>query len=92
MGDDRISRNVPRGGRSANPRHSGRQAGEAWAGDAPIGARFKYAEMDTIWVKITSHENGLIVKWNGNVEGHQIVYSFVDKNEGIDLDTEIELI
>jgi hypothetical protein len=60
--------------------------------DAPIGSRFRYANMDTIWVKITSYENGLIVKWNGNVEGHQVVYSFVDKDQGIDLDTEIELI
>lgn len=62
--------------------------------DAPIGARFKFPNMKTIWVKINSYSNGngLIVQWNGNVEGHQSFCSFVDENEGVDFDTVIELI
>lgn len=67
--------------------------------DAPVGARFKYPNMETIWVKINSypkgmHEsgNGLIAQWNGNVEGRQSFCSFVDENEGIDFDTVVELV
>ena len=67
--------------------------------DAPIGARFKYPNMEKIWVKINSYPkgqfndgNGLIVQWNGNVEGHQSHCSFVDENLGIDFDTVVELV
>lgn len=67
--------------------------------DAPVGARFKYPNMEKIWVKINSYPkgqfndgNGLIVQWNGNVEGHQSHCSFIDKNEGIDFDTVVELV
>lgn len=67
--------------------------------DAPIGARFKHPKIDKIWVKINSYPkgqfndgNGLIVQWNGNVEGYQSCCSFVDENEGIDFDTVVELV
>ena len=67
--------------------------------DAPVGARFKYQNMETIWVKINSDPkgicesgNGLICKWNGNVEGYQSFCSFVDENEGINFDTIVELV
>ena len=62
--------------------------------DAPIGVRFKYPNSNKIWVKIHSHHksDGLIVQWNGNVEGHQSHCSFVDENKGIDFDTIVELI
>ncbi len=67
--------------------------------DAPIGARFKYPNMDKIWVKINSYPksqfndgNGLIVEWNGNVEGFQSLCSFCDEESGIDFDTEVELV
>ena len=52
--------------------------------DAPIGARFKLPSPDVndnIWVKLNSYPKGmnhdgagLIVKWNGNVEGHQFCF------------------
>jgi hypothetical protein len=55
--------------------------------------------MKTVWVKIDSYtkglfseRNGLIVKWNGNIKGHQIFCSFIDEDEGIDFDTVVELI
>ena len=67
--------------------------------DAPDGARFKYPNMDEIWVKINSHPksqfsdgNGLLAKWNGNVKGFQSYASFCDEENGIDFNTEIELI
>lgn len=67
--------------------------------DAPIGARFKYPNSDKVWVKINSYPkgqfhdgNGLIVEWNGNVEGNQQFCSFVDEDEGVNYNTEIELI
>ena len=69
--------------------------------DAPIGARFKYPNMETVWVKINSYPkgifndgNGLICQWNGNgnVNGYQSFCSFSDENEGIDFDTEVELV
>ena len=70
--------------------------------DAPVGARFKYPRQlggDSIWVKIDSYPkgpdsdgNGLVVHWNGNVEGNQSYCSFVSEDEGIDFNTEIELI
>ena len=67
--------------------------------DAPVGARFKYPNMETIWVKIDSYPKGrlndgrgLIVQWNGNIEGFQSFCSFVDEGEGIDFNTIIELV
>ena len=67
--------------------------------DAPVGARFKYPKSKTIWVKLNSYPkgmhndgNGLICQWNGNVEGHQSFCSFVDEANGIDFNTEVELI
>ncbi len=67
--------------------------------DAPIGARFKYPGSDKIWVKLNSYPkgprydgDGLICAWNGNVIGYQSFCSFVDEGEGIDFDSEIELV
>lgn len=67
--------------------------------DAPVGARFKYPNSDKVWVKINSYPkgkfedgNGLICEWNGNVNGFQSFCSFVDEEEGIDFNTEVELI
>lgn len=67
--------------------------------DAPIGARFKYPDSDTVWVKLNSYPknqfndgNGLICSWNGNVDGFQKFCSFVDEKHGIDYDTVVELI
>ncbi len=67
--------------------------------DAPLGARFKYPNMEKIWVKINSYPkghfndgSGLIVEWKGNVEGHQSHCSFVDENNEIDFDTIVELV
>jgi len=65
--------------------------------DAPIGARFKH--VNKIWVKLNSYPksrfndwNGLICTWNGNVQGNQSFCSFVDKENGIDFNTVIELV
>lgn len=67
--------------------------------DAPVGARFKYPNMQSVWVKINSYPKskfndfeGLVCQWNGNVEGHQSFASFVDDTQGIDFDTEVVLI
>lgn len=67
--------------------------------DAPVGARFKYPNLNSVWVKINSYPKsmlndglGLICHWNGNVEGYQDYCSFVCEDKGIDFDTEIELI
>ncbi len=68
--------------------------------DAPVGARFRYPDIkDKIFVKIHSYPkgpssdgNGLIVQWNGNVQGHQSHCCFCDQEEGTTFDTEIELI
>lgn len=67
--------------------------------DAPVGARFKFPDDETIWVKINAYPKspledggGLIVQWNGNVEGRQSFCSFVDENEGIDFNTVVELV
>ena len=67
--------------------------------DAPVGARFKYPTLETIWVKINSYPKGqfndgrgLIVQWNGNTNERQSHCSFVDEEKGIDFDTEIYLI
>lgn len=67
--------------------------------DAPIGARFRYPNMETVWVKLNSypkgtHEdgNGLICQWNGNVEGFQSFCCFSDENVGVNYETEVELL
>lgn len=63
--------------------------------DAPIGARFKFMGdilPNDVWVKIHTNGDGLIVQWNGNVEGHQSACCWVDEANGYNLDTEIELI
>ena len=68
--------------------------------DAPIGARFKYpGSSDRTWVKLNSYPkgqfndgNGLICSWNGNVEGYQSHCSFVDEENGIDFNTEVEIV
>lgn len=67
--------------------------------DAPVGARFKYPNSDSVWVKINSYPqshfndgNGLICLWNGNVVGNQSFCSFVDEKNGINFDTEVELV
>lgn len=67
--------------------------------DAPVGARFKYPGGNNAWVKINSYPEGplndgrgLICQWNGNVEGYQSFCSFVDEENGIDFNTEVELI
>jgi hypothetical protein len=68
--------------------------------DAPIGARFYYPNDETknIWVKLnayppSSHSDGfgLICMWYGNIKTHQPFCAFVDEENGINLDTEIEL-
>lgn len=64
--------------------------------DAPVGARFKYPGTNVVCVKIHAHPvydgKGLIVEWNGNVEGYQSHFPFVDEENGITFDTIIELI
>ena len=63
--------------------------------DAPIGARFNFIGDDMpkdVYVKLNDHDDGLIVKWNGNIEGRQSYCCWLDKENGIDFDTEIELI
>ncbi len=63
--------------------------------NAPIGARFKFIGADApkdIYVKIHGFKEGLVVKWNGNVEGWQSHCCWIDKENGYDLNTEIELI
>jgi len=65
--------------------------------DAPIGARFKFINdklipNDHVYVKIHAHGDGLVVKWNGNVEGWQSHCSWLDEENGYDFDTEIELV
>lgn len=63
--------------------------------DAPIGARFKFIEDDSpkqTFVKINEIGRGLIVEWNGNVKGHQSHCCWVDKENGYDFDSEIELV
>lgn len=63
--------------------------------DAPIGARFKFkkpSNITDVYVKINAHGDGLVVKWNGNVQGYQSHCCWVDKENGIDFNTEIELV
>ena len=66
--------------------------------DAPIGARFKFISVNNkrvpkdVYVKIHAMEDGLVVKWNGNVEGYQSHCCWLDEENGYDFDTEIELI
>ena len=37
-------------------------------------------------------DDGLIVKWNGNVQGYQSHFCWIDEENGYNFDTEIELI
>lgn len=63
--------------------------------DAPIGARFTFIGNDTpkdVYVKIHSHDDGLIVKWNGNVVGHQSHCCWLDEENNYDFDTIIDVI
>lgn len=68
--------------------------------DAPTGARFKLPEVEGVWVKLNSFPKGphydgtgLICSWNGNIpKVHQSYCCFVDVENGIDFNTEIELI
>lgn len=60
--------------------------------DAPIGARFIFTDSNDTFVKINDHDRGLVVQWNGNIEGRQSHCCWVDKDNRIDFDTEIELI
>ena len=63
--------------------------------DAPIGARFYFPDESLskeIYVKVSDGGDGIIAEWNGNVEGHQSMCCWVDKENGYDFDTEIELI
>lgn len=60
--------------------------------DAPVGARFKYIGENTtneVFVKIHANGDGLVAKWNGNVMGLQMHYSWVDEEEGYNFDTEV---
>ena len=64
--------------------------------DAPIGARFHFIGDDLpkdVYVKIHDHDDGLVVKWEGNIKGSwQSHCCWIDKENGYDFDTEIELI
>lgn len=63
--------------------------------DAPIGARFHFIDENLpkeVYVKIHDYERGLVVQWNGNVKGRQSHCCWLDEENGIDFDTEIELI
>lgn len=63
--------------------------------DAPVGARFKFIGEGVpkdVYVKINSYGNGLVVKWNGNVEGYQSHCCWLDEENNYDFDTLIEVI
>ena len=60
-------------------------------GNAPVGARFKFPSSNDVWIKIHSNGDGLIVKWNGNIQGFQTHCSWVDEENGYNFDTGIEL-
>ncbi len=63
--------------------------------DAPIGARFNFIGNDAtkdVYVKINAYDDGLVVKWNGNVEGYQSHCCWLDEESGYDFDTLIELV
>lgn len=63
--------------------------------DAPIGARFNFIGDDApndVYVKINMIDKGLIVKWNGNVEGWQSHCCWIDEEDGCDFDTLIDVI
>jgi len=63
--------------------------------DAPIGERFNFIGDDApkgVYVKINAHGNGLVVKWNGNVERYQSHYCWLDEENGYDFDTLIDVI
>jgi hypothetical protein len=63
--------------------------------DAPIGARFKFIGENMpkdVYVKINAYDDGLVVKWNGNVQGHQSHCSWLDKENNIDFETVVEVV
>lgn len=45
-----------------------------------------------MYVKIHANDDGLVVKWDGNVEGWQSHCCWLDEENGYDFDTEIELL
>ena len=60
--------------------------------NAPKGARFNFIGDEApkdVYVKIHAYDKGLVVKWNGNVEGHQSHCCWVDEENGYTFDTEI---
>lgn len=60
--------------------------------DAPVGTRFKFISdgvATDLYVKIHDHDDGLIVKWNGLVKGHQSYCCWLDEENGYTFDTEI---
>ncbi len=63
--------------------------------DAPIGARFKFIDgilPNDVYVKINDYNNGLVVQWNGNIKGIQSHCCWIDKENGIDFETVINVI
>lgn len=57
--------------------------------DAPIGSRFSFTDSNDIYIKIHSEGDGLVVIWNGSVEGRQSHCCWID--DETDFDTEIEV-
>ena len=63
--------------------------------DAPIGARFYFYNGDgtkAVYIKVNEINNGLVVKWNGNIIGHQSHCCWIDKANGYDFNTIIDVI
>ena len=67
--------------------------------DLPIGARFKYPNLESVWVKLNSHPksmfnegDGLICSWNEDYKLSQNFCSFVDAENNIDYDTEVVVV
>ena len=63
--------------------------------DAPIGARFNFIGDNMpkdIYVKINAYDDGLVVKWDGNIQGHQSHFCWLDEENRIDFDTNILLL
>lgn len=60
--------------------------------DAPVGARFRFEDDGNIYVKIHASGDGLTVTWHGNEQKHQAYGCWLDEENGIDFDTEIELL
>ena len=63
--------------------------------DAPIGAFFNFFFFfffKDIYVKINAYDDGLVVKWDGNIQGHQSLFCWLDEENRIDFDTNILLL